>query len=360
MNNINQTNKLIIEEHVTSSGYKVGVVNLNNPDRLNVTDLEMVRAIYQQLMQWQANSTVVAILIQGVGEKAFCAGGDVRRVVELINVGDLVQAAAYFEHEYKLDYLIHTYTKPIICWGHGVVMGGGLGLMMGASHRIVTPTSQVAMPEIMIGFFPDVGISYFLNKLPQGVGLYLALTASVLNATDALSIKWADYFIDDRFKGDMLNGLLKLAWQDNKNSNDVTINDFLRSLQLQSVGKPHAQLTGSMKLIQSLAKLSDLKNVYAFLSKLSVADPWIMKGVENLKLGSPLSAHIIFEQLIKSKDMVLQDVFTLDLTMANHFLQTPDFKEGVRSRLADKDKLPRWQHSSVDAVSSDDIEAFFN
>jgi enoyl-CoA hydratase/carnithine racemase len=354
-----QSSKIVIAEQKTASGHVIGIVTLNNPARLNVTDLEMVKTIYQQLKSWQDNKSVVAVFMQGDGDKAFCAGGDVRRVVELVNNNQISEAIAYFEHEYALDYLIHTYTKPIICWGNGVVMGGGVGLMIGASHRIVTQSLQLSMPESLIGFFPDVGVSYFLNQLPQGVGLYLALTAASLNATDALHIKWADHFIEHRFKEAVLNALYQIEWKANKNNDSVSIDELLRTFQLQSSGKPSAQLSGSMKLIQSIAKLPGLKSVYQFIAKLSVADPWIMIAVHNIKAGSPLSAYVIFEHLKKTKELTLVEVFALDLKVAKHHLSKSDFSEGVRAVLVDKDKSPRWEYASIDTVPPEAVDAFF-
>lgn len=355
-----QSSKIIIEEQKTTSGHVIGIITLNNPARLNVTDLDMVKTMYQQLITWQKNELVVAVFMQGAGDNAFCAGGDVRRIVELANSNQKAESIAYFENEYALDYLIHTFTKPIICWGNGLVMGGGVGLMIGASHRVVTKTSQLSMPEVLIGFFPDVGMSYFLNQLPQGVGLYLALTASALNATDALHVKWADHFIEHQLKEKVLDGLCQLAWRADKNSDSANIDELLRTFQLRSAGKPCAQLSGSMKLIQLLAKLPTINHVYQFISKLSVADPWVMKGVNQLKIGSPLSIHVIAQQLTKTKGMTLTDVFTLDLIIAKNYLACGDFTEGVRAMLVDKDKSPRWQHASVDEVSIEAIERFFN
>ena len=201
----------------TANGKQLAVATLNEEKTLNALTLEMVDSLYQQLSQWQSDDAIVAVLLQGAGTKAFCAGGDVQQLYHSAVSqpgGPCEYAEQFFEREYRTDYLIHRYGKPVICWGSGIVMGGGLGLMAGSSHRIVTETTRMAMPEITIGLYPDVGGSWFLNRAPGRTGLFLALTAANINAADSLFIGLADHFVAADSKEPLLQALLSADWSD--------------------------------------------------------------------------------------------------------------------------------------------------
>ena len=170
-------NQAVLFDNIqTACGRLFGRITLNSPDKLNALTLSMMDLIDQQLDAWANEPKVVGVLLDATGDRAFCAGGDVVGVYNAIKKtakGEVPQFAEdFFTCEYRLDYRIHTYKKPIICWGHGVVMGGGIGLMSGASHRVVTPKTRMAMPEITIGLYPDVGGSWFLPKLPGKIGSF--------------------------------------------------------------------------------------------------------------------------------------------------------------------------------------------
>ncbi|WP_241146784.1 enoyl-CoA hydratase/isomerase family protein, partial [Amnimonas aquatica] len=162
---------------VTSDGNLLAVATLDAERSLNALTLEMVELLLPKLAEWAADARVVAVLLRGRGERALCAGGDVRRLTEAARTGqgDAGHAAEFFAREYRLDYAIHRFPKPLLVWGSGVVMGGGMGLFAGAGFRIVTDTTRMAMPEITIGLYPDVGGSYFLSRLPGRLGLFLGL-----------------------------------------------------------------------------------------------------------------------------------------------------------------------------------------
>ena len=163
---ITMTDKLIITYHPLANGLQMAQARINKPKTLNAIDLDIIDAFYQQLLQWQSDESIALVLLDSEGEKAFCAGGDVVSLYHAIkddrqaNTQSLID---FFGNEYRMNYLMHTYTKPILCWGHGIVMGGGKGLFAGCSHRVVTETSVIAMPEVTIGLFPDVGGSWFLS-----------------------------------------------------------------------------------------------------------------------------------------------------------------------------------------------------
>ena len=187
-----------IQELSCHSDFNIGYIQLNSPKTLNALSLEMITCIYSKLLSWQNDQNIVAVFIEGAGDKAFCAGGDVVSLYHDLaydspDEQNTNSAQNYFTQEYQLDFLIQQYKKPIITWGNGIVMGGGVGLMVGASHRIVTENTKLAMPEVTIGLFPDVCGSYFLNKMPNNLGLFVGLTGAMLNAEDAIYSGLANY-----------------------------------------------------------------------------------------------------------------------------------------------------------------------
>jgi len=201
----------------TASGHVFGHATLNAPASLNALSLEMVDRLNPQLQAWADDARVAGVVLDAMGDKAFCAGGDVlalHRSITATPAGGVPQdAAAFFEREYRLDHRIHTFPKPLLCWGHGIVMGGGIGLLAGASHRVVTARTKLAMPEITIGLYPDVGGSWFLGRAPGRCGLFLALTGAPLNASDACFAGLADIQLRHEDHGAVLEAIAGAQWR---------------------------------------------------------------------------------------------------------------------------------------------------
>src|SRR5919106_713627 len=193
--------------------FTIGTIALNNPRALNALDLGMLLAMEQKLLEWRQQEELVCVVLHAESDKAFCVGGDVKSLILALQRDRAIAAARdYFTAEYLVDYLIHIYPKPILCWADGVTMGGGIGIMNGASYRAVSERTTMAMPEIAIGLFPDVGGTYFLNRIPEGLGLFLALTGARFDGRDAVSIGMADGFIGSSKKPQALARLAKLDW----------------------------------------------------------------------------------------------------------------------------------------------------
>ncbi len=212
-----QNDVVMYQELTAQNGKKIGIATLNSEKSLNALSLPMVESLLPKLASWQADSSISMVLLQGSGEKAFCAGGDIRDLYKamLDKPGEYAPyVEEFFTKEYTLDYLIHTFGKPVLVWGNGIVMGGGLGLMAGASHRVVTVSSRIAMPEMAIGLYPDVGASWFLNRMPAGCGLFLGLTGASINAADAKFISLADNFLLHERKDALVEKLLQIKWGD--------------------------------------------------------------------------------------------------------------------------------------------------
>jgi enoyl-CoA hydratase/carnithine racemase len=363
--------KLLAREKI---GEFIGVITLNKEQSLNALNLEMVELMSACLEQWRNDDSVVAVLIDGAGDKAFCAGGDVvsmyqsmkhirteqqlERNVKLEHPPQFLRE--FFSQEYSLDYCINTYPKPIITWGSGIVMGGGLGLFAASKFAIATDTSRFAMPEISIGLFPDVGGSYFLNKMPAGVGLFLALTGASFNGIDACDVNLASHKLSSESKQALQAQLIHMDAL-----SEQSIDQALSALQ--SADKPafssvEAKLKPNFK---KLSALSDTQTLSAAVSRLTAIvsekqdDRWWLKALKTLNNGSPVTANVVFEQLKRSKDFTLADCFRQELSIALTCSLYGEFEEGVRALLIDKDFAPKWLYQHRDDVPSSLVAAHF-
>lgn len=340
----------------------VGIITLNSERSLNSLNLPMATALANVLKEWKANENIVCIFLQGAGEKAFCAGGDVRQmhdaIVEQRKIDDTKvpqKCLDFFTQEYQLDYDIHKYPKPIIVWGSGIVMGGGLGLLVGASHRIVTEKSKLAMPEVTIGLYPDVGATYFLNKMPSAYGVYLGVTGTRLDGADALFLNLADYYIPSTEKETIIEALSNADWtQDHK----TTISKILDSIAETTI-VPVSQAKEHQEFIKKFEAANTIQEFRKILLEYTAKDEWIEAGVKTFTAGSPSSAHVIFRQIHSNKNMSLADVFRSELNMSSQCAIHPDFAEGVRALLVDKDQSPKWQPATFEEVSSEWVDSYF-
>ena len=342
-----------VHEQQTANGHYIGWLTLNLPQTLNSLTHDMARAARTQLAQWETRPNIACVVIQGEG-RGFCAGGDVRRMRKGILDGD-DYCARFFEQEYRLDYAIHRYPKPVLCWAHGVAMGGGVGLLIGASHRVVTESSRLAMPEISIGLYPDVGASYFLNRLPQGLGLFLGISGCEWNGADAVALEMADYLLSDSSKHELPDVLAALAWSKDADANRATLSHCLQNLT-PAIQQP--QLYPYAADIAA-ACTGTLTSTLANLQTLPLQTTWFAHAMENLQKGCPVTACIVAEQLQRGKTMSLEDVFRMEWAISVQCSRHPDFPEGVRAQLVDKDKQPRWSYAAIADVPHAYVTAHF-
>ncbi|MCO7188497.1 MULTISPECIES: enoyl-CoA hydratase/isomerase family protein [unclassified Pseudoalteromonas] len=344
-----------------NNGMKVAVATLNAPKALNALNLEMIRLLDPQLKAWAEDEQIAMVLLKGAGEKAFCAGGDVVSLYNAMAAEDgNNHLEVFFSEEYRLDYHIHNYDKPILLWGNGIIMGGGLGLMAGASHRVVTESSRIAMPEITIGLYPDVGGSYFLNKMPEGVGLFLGLTGASINATDAKFVGLADHYMDGERLDMLLHNLSEVNWGKTNVLNHEKLTQLLISLDEASHIPPRSEIKPLAESFAQLAEFDTLEaQVEHILALDSTENKWLSKAQKALKHGSPLSAVLIQAQLKRADGLSLKECFLRELAMSVHCGEVGEFREGVRALLIDKDGQPQWQFKTITDVDSAVIERFF-
>jgi len=345
----------------TASRHQFGRATLNAPAVLNALSLAMIDLLAPQLAAWAEDPQVVGVVLDGAGDRAFCAGGDVVRVCRAIQAagpGEVAPAASdFFEREYRLDYRIHTYPKPILCWGHGIVMGGGIGLMAGASHRVATPRTRLAMPEIGIGLFPDVGGSWLLPRLPGRSGLFLALTGAPLNAADARFAGLADFVLPHESLAGVLDSLSAERWQGDQDADGARLSQVLAGFATHDL--PPSNLLAQLDRIDAVIGGDDaLEEIAPRLSALADdADPWLAQAGATFANGSPTSAALSFELQRRARHLSLADVFRLEYQAAVGCSVHHDFAEGVRALLIDKDKNPRWQPATLGEVTRDLIAA---
>jgi enoyl-CoA hydratase/carnithine racemase len=340
---------------VTEVRNGVGWIKLNRPRVLNSLNFEMVEILKNQLDQWKRADHIALVCIYGEGEKGLCAGGDMRAIYNLKDAGVEEYAKNFFSTEYAMDYEVHHYSKPILAYMHGIVMGGGVGLSIAATHRIVTETTRWAMPEMNIGFFPDVGSSYFLNKMPGHIGTYLALTSEVLQYNDVLNIGAGDYLLQSEH------------WQTLKKTiEEQTWFPETASIELDSLLKgcsklPSGTLTLQHDKIDRHFSFDTIEKMISSL-KLSVdqGDPWAAKTMETILKKSPLSLKVTLRQLIKGRYKSLKECLEMEFNMAMNFIQSDDFYEGVRSVLVDKGQNPIWKFRELEQISEKHIEPFFD
>lgn len=358
-----QTEVVLYLELDTHNGKKIGVATLNSEKSLNALSLPMVESLLPKLTAWQADPAIAMVILQGAGDKAFCAGGDIRDLYKAMSENPGTYAPyveEFFRKEYTLDYLIHTFEKPVLVWGNGIVMGGGLGLMAGASHRVVTATSRIAMPEMAIGLYPDVGASWFLNRMPPGCGLFLGLTGASINAADAKFIGLADHFLMHDRKAALLDKLLAVKWGETVALNHQKLSDILRSEEDQCrTHMPLSHIRPHQQAIAELDKLDNLSIVIAAINAMHGDDSWLAKAKASLAYGSPITAHIVFELLKLGQSKILADSFKLELGISVQCGKLGEFREGVRALLIDKDQKPNWKYKTVSDVPPEVVAELF-
>lgn len=355
---------VLFQELETASGKKIAVATLNSEKSLNALSLSMVELLLPKMQQWKVDPAIAMVWLQGAGDKAFCAGGDIRDLYQAMKAepGQFQPyVSEFFTKEYSLDYLIHTFDKPVLVWGNGIVMGGGLGLMAGASHRIVTVTSRIAMPEMAIGLYPDVGGSWFLNRMPQGCGLFLGLTGASINSADAKFIDLADHFLPHEKKAELLDKLLAVKWGNTVALNHQKLTDILldleernRHLMPASLIRPHQDE------IAALGRVSTLQQAVEQIQAMSGEDSWLSKAKASLQYGSPITAHIVFRLLQLWQSKILADSFRLELGLSVQCGKLGEFTQGVRALLIDKYQQPKWRYQTVSDVPADLINELFS
>ncbi len=334
---------------------RVAFITLNRPAALNALSMEMVAALRTTLRECAADPDVHAVLLRGAGEKAFCAGGDIRALYQSYTTSGSLHRD-FFEAEYPLDYRLRFYPKPYIALMDGITMGGGMGLAQGSPVRIVGERSRIAMPEVAIGFFPDVGGSFFLSRAPGQVGLYLALTGTQIQAADALHARLADVYLSRDSVDRLESELLRQTWSGDARADiDRTI-DGLKSAPVSA-----AALAALRPAIDEHFAAPSVPAILESLQRERRPEylPWARQTLATIDTRSPTMLAVTFKQLRLGRSMSFADCLRMEIGLARHCLDHGDFVEGVRAVIIDKDNAPRWRPRTLAEVTESSVEAFF-
>ncbi len=333
----------------------IAVITLNRPAALNALSFGMLGELQTILRRCAADEAIRAILLRGAGEKAFCAGGDIRALYQSCKESGTLHHQ-FFAVEYSIDYALHSYPKPYIALLDGITMGGGMGLAQGSALRIVGERTRIAMPEVGIGLFPDVGASYFLSRLPGSLGLYLALTGAQIRGADALYARLADVFLPPDAIASLVDDLGALSWTAD------------HAADVRQVVHAHAAQGLPAPSLSVLRPAIDLhfsgSSVAAILASLDAETrpeytDWARQTTKLMRGRSPTMMSVALQQLRRGRSLGLAECFRMELGMVEQCFEQGDFIEGVRALLIDKDNSPRWTPARLEDVTDAAVDAFF-
>jgi enoyl-CoA hydratase len=334
----------------------LGILTLNRPRALNALSLEMIRVLTTQLLTWRDDPQVGAVVLRGANREgkapAFCAGGDIRYFHAAALAGDPT-LEDFFSEEYALNHLMHSFGKPTFALMDGITMGGGMGLAQGASMRVVTEHSKLAMPETNIGLFPDVGGGWFLARTPGHLGEFLGLTGHVLGAADALAVDWADIGLSANSLDAFVDALAQSTAVDGVGA--------LSAANAFAVGHGVAPLAPQRALIDRVFAQPTLA---AILAALQAEEGEFAAGlVKALRQRSPLMLAVTLEQIRRARTMTLADDLRMERGLVRHCFHlrpgASDTLEGIRALAVDKDQSPKWNPPTIADVDAALVDAFF-
>ncbi|MEA2757180.1 MAG: enoyl-CoA hydratase [Aliidongia sp.] len=336
-------------EVLTETQGGLGVITLNRPKALNALSLGMIEVIEAALARWAGDDKIAAVLIRGAGEKAFCAGGDVRAIATVDGSPETERLKRlFFAAEYRLNYHIHTYPKPFLALIDGITMGGGCGLSLHGSHVIATERTALAMPETVLGLFPDVGATWFLNRLPGEMGVYLGLSGVRLRANDLVALGMATHFVPSAAAPALIEDLAATPLDEAS----------IAAVLARHAGDPGAAMVATRR--SEVDKLFAGATVEAIMADLGDAGPdWAGAALQTMHRASPTSLKLTLRQLRGGRTLNLAQMLRIEYRLAVRCTTGHDFPEGVRAILIDKDNAPRWQPARLEDLDAASVEAYF-
>jgi enoyl-CoA hydratase len=324
-----------------------GVITLNRPKALNALTHGMVRAIWPQMLAWRDDPAVTRVVIQGAGERAFCAGGDIRALYDLGKAGRVAEARPFWREEYTLNHLLKTYPKPIVALLNGIVMGGGVGMSFHGSHRVASEKLMFAMPEVGIGFFPDIGASWFLPRLPDHIGIYLALTGARIGLGDAMALGLVTHAVGSASLPAVAEALASPEPVD-------------AVLTRHAIPAPPVPLQEHRALIRDVFGEDSLGAIVARLSQAALGGSvFASETLETMRTKSPTSLAIALEQVRRGRSLSFAEAMVMEYRIVCRIAEGHDFYEGVRAAIIDKDQKPLWLPASIEAIDPRAIAAHF-
>ncbi len=326
---------------------EAGLITLNRPKALNALNLTMVREMRRALDAWAQDPAVTRIVVQGAGEKAFCAGGDIRQLTEDLRAGKRDEALAFWREEYQLNVAIKRYPKPYVSLIDGICMGGGVGLSLHGTVRVAGDRYLFAMPEVGIGFFPDVGGTYALPRLPGQTGMYLALTGERVRRADAMMLGLATHAV----ASGNIDGLREAL---------IAGDPVEVALSRVAVDPDQAPLEAERDLIDACFSADSVIDILARLDRAAgEGSDFAAKTAAGMRTKSPTSMNLAFEQVRRGAAMDFEEAMRTEFRIVSRIGDGHDFHEGVRAVLIDKDNQPRWQPASLEEVDRAVIDHHF-
>jgi len=331
------------DEVLTEVEGSVGLITLNRPKAINSLNQHMVDALTAILTDWADDDAVRAVVLSGAGERGLCAGGDVVSIYHSARK-DGVEARRFWRDEYLLNAQIAEFPKPYVALMDGIVMGGGVGVSAHANTRVVTDTSKIAMPEVGIGFIPDVGGVYLLSRAPGGLGLHAALTGAPFSGADAIAMGFADHYVPH---ADV--EALRRA---------VVTDGVDKALEKYSIEPPPSELAAQRKWIDECFAGDTVDDIVAALRGHDAGPA--NDAADLIATRSPIALSVALEAVRRAANLeTLKDVLTQDYRVSSASLRSHDLVEGIRAQLIDKDRNPKWSPAQLPAVTAADIEAYF-
>lgn len=324
---------------------RAGVLTLNRPKALNSLNQRMVNAVEAALADWAADPAVRTVVVTGAGERAFCAGGDIRAIYEDVRAGgDISESAAFWHDEYRMNAAVARFPKPYVALMDGIVMGGGVGISAHGSVRIVTERSKVAMPETGIGFVPDVGGTYLLSRAPGGTGTHLALTGLPVGAADAIACGLADHCVPSA----ALPALLA----------ELALEEPESVVARHAVAPPEGELAAQRGWMDHCYAADTVEEILERLH--ASGEPGALAAAETIGTRSPTSLKVTLAALRRARELpTLEAVLRQEYRTSCAVLLAPDFVEGVRAQVVDKDRAPRWSPATLAEVGEAEVERHF-
>ena len=322
---------------------RAGRILLNRPQALNAIDLPMIRACTRALKDWRDDPHVHVVVIEGAGDRAFCAGGDVRALRQFELDGEHHKAEAFFSEEYELNLMIATYPKPYVALINGICMGGGNGVSVHAPYRVATENAAFAMPETAIGFFPDIGATFFLPRLPGYVGTYLGLTGTRMQGPDAVRAGLGTHFVQR-------SDLPALS--------EALAADGAGALGSHCSALPASPLGAQRDAIDHCFGADSVAEIVRRLE--AHGGEWATKTLAMLRAVSPSALCWTLQALRRGANMTLPQCLAAELALTRTTMRHPDFAEGVRAMVVDKDRKPKWQPAIIEEVDPSVIASMFN
>ncbi|MEQ9328915.1 MAG: enoyl-CoA hydratase/isomerase family protein [Rhodospirillales bacterium] len=333
----------------------IATVTLNRPKALNSLTYEMLQRLGEKLDAWKADPDVAAVVIEGAGEKSFCAGGDIRALYDAKQAGNFGYLAEFYRDEYVINHAIATYPKPYIALIDGYTMGGGAGVSVHGSHRVATERTRFAMPEVGIGLFPDVGGSYFLSRCPGQTGLFLGLTGAIVTAADAIHAGIATGHVASPSLEDLKTALASASWTGGEGDRDIAsavIDGFA------TAPDPAGSVIEANRMVIDDCFMGDsIEHIVDALA--ADGGEWAAATIDQMMSKSPTSLKVALKEIRRGRSLDLAGCMVMEYRLSQSFMRGRDFWEGVRAVIVDKDKNPKWSPAFIGDVDDQEVANYF-